>query len=116
MGSHILTPSTPPPAPIQTTISAPKIQVPIVDLEESDDEQGLQSDALDLLVNSITNPEQPTASILTPEVALVVADVIEQPIEDLTEQLRPEQTSTTEPLMAEPPIVEKIITSEPAIE
>ena len=66
--SHILTPSTPSSALIQTSNPAPKTQIPIVDLEESDEEQGLQSDVLNLLVKSATTSEQHTVSVPTPDV------------------------------------------------
>ena len=86
----------------------------MVDLKESDEEQGLQSYVLDLLVNSVTNSEQPTASTSIPEVAPVATIIIEQPVEDPAEQPRAEQTSTSEPPMVEPPIADKTITTEPA--
>ena len=47
--------STSPPVQVQTTIFTPPTQTLVVDLEESDDEQGLHSDVLDLLVNSFAN-------------------------------------------------------------
>ena len=84
----------------------------MVDLKESDEEQGLQSYVLNLLVNSVTNSEQPTASTPTPEVAPVTIDITKQPNEDPAKQLRVEHTSTPKPLMAEPPRAEKTITTE----
>ena len=86
---HILTLSTPSSVPIQT-INSPKKQVPIVDLEDSDEEQGLQSNVLNLLVNSATNAEQLTASTSTPKVAPVIVDISKQPNEGPTKQLNAE--------------------------
>ena len=100
--SHVSTPSIPPPAPIQATTSAPPTQTPTIVLEESNDEQGLQSDVLDLLLHSTTNPEQPYTSAPIPEVASVAAEIVEQTINDPVEQLRTKQAPITKPFMEEP--------------
>ena len=96
-------PSTPSPSQVQTTVSAPPTQTPTVVLEESDDEQGLQSDVLDLLVNSITNSEQPFSSTPIQEVTLVPLEIAEQPMNDTAEPPRAEQPITAEPITIESP-------------
>ena len=78
-GLRTLTPSTPPPIQVQTTISAPPTQTPLVDLEESDNEQGLHSDVLDLLVNSFASSKQPSSSVSIPAATSVAPKIAEQP-------------------------------------
>ena len=73
-------PSTPPPAQVQATIYAPPTQTAVVDLKESDDEQGLHSDVLDILANSIASSEQASFSGSIPEATTVAQEIVEQPI------------------------------------
>ena len=77
-----------PSAPIHTTKTTPQTQIPVVDLD-SNEEQGLQSDILNLLGN--------------PQLAKSSA-----------EQPRAEQTSAAKPPTAEPSQAKKTTTAEPA--
>ena len=85
-----------------------------MDLEDSDEEEGLLSDVLNLLVNPTTSSVQPTASIHTPKVAPVAENITDQLADNSAEQPRTYQTSAAEPSIAkpsEPSRVEKATTN-----
>ena len=78
---------------VQPTIPAPPTEILVVDLEESNDEQGLHTDVLDLSLNSLSNSEQPSSSTPILKDTPVAPEINEKPTYDPTEPPKVKQTT-----------------------